>query len=192
MTRQPSRTIDSGCKGAKGKFTNSAPRPPHGMSSKRDDRIVAVIAQIEACPGSNLRQIHRITGVPLSTTARLLDKLEMDGVVKSENGSSYRRFYPVGKGLHKRERVLLGFLTKPRPRGILEGILREPGIRHSDLADSLGLPPPTLTYYLKQIVAKDLVVVRKKGVARHYRVKNPEMLEKALERTEAGYDPELA
>lgn len=162
------------------------------MSSKRDDRIESVIAHIEACPGANLRQIHRITGVPLSTTARILDQLEEDGVVKSENGSSYRRFYPVGKGLHKRERVLLGFLNKPRPRGILTGILEEPGIRHSDLAKRVGLPPPTLTYYLKQIVAKDLVVVRKKGAARHYRAKNPEMVEKALERTAAGYNPKLA
>lgn len=162
------------------------------MSTSRQQRATDVLQQIEACPGANLRQIHRTTGIPLSTTARLLDQLEGDGHIRSEVDNAYRRFFPIGKGLHKRERVLLGFLNKPRPRSIMETLLENPGIRHSELANSVDLPPPTLTYYLKQIVREDLVQVRKKGAARHYRVKNPEMLRKALERTEPGFDRELA
>ena len=162
------------------------------MSTPKSDRIQAVVRHVEACPGANLRQIHRASHVPLSTTARILDQLESEGRVRSEADNAYRRFFPVGKGLHKRERVLLGFISKPRPREILETLLENPGIRHTDLAKSVSLPPPTLTYYLKQIVAEDIVHVRKRGAARHYRVKNPEMLKKALERTDEGFSPETA
>jgi len=160
--------------------------------SIRTERQEAVLKQIARCPGANLRQLHRLTGIPLSTTARILDQLEEDGAIRSQIDKAYRRFFPAGKGLHKRERVLLGFLNKPRPRSIMETLLDQPGIRHSDLADAIDLPAPTLTYYLKQIVGHDLVAVRKRGAARHYRVKNPEMLRKALDRTESGFDPDLA
>lgn len=155
------------------------------MRLRKPEREEALLDQVERSPGASLRQIHRLSGIPLATAQRLLNALEEAGRVRSERGpstQSHRRFYPAGRGLHKRERVLLGFLSKPRARDLLEAIRDEPGIRHSDLAAKVGLPAPTVTYYLKQLVGEDLVMVRAAGVQRHYRIKNPVMLEKALER----------
>jgi predicted transcriptional regulator len=157
------------------------------MSDSDDDRIKAILTRISATPGANLRQVQRYTGIPLSTPARLLDELEATGKVESESDNAYRRFYPVGKRVNKRERVVLAFVNKPRPRRILEALLENPGVRHGELADALSLPAPTLTYYMKQIVAEDLVKVRKKGASRMYKVKNPPVVRKALDRTQNGY-----
>lgn len=162
------------------------------MSSSDDDRKKAILDQVSATPGANLRQVQRYTGIPLSTTARFLDELEDDGKIESESDTAYRRFFPIGKRLHKRERVVLGFVNKPRPRRILETLLANPGIRHGELADAVGLPAPTLTYYMKQIVAEDLVKVRKKGASRMYTVKNPAVVQKALDRTRTGYQERIA
>lgn len=151
----------------------------------------AIVKQVNATPGLNLRQVQRYTEIPLSTAARLLDELESEGKIESES-DAFRRFFPVGKRLHKHERVVLGFANKPRPRRILETILQNPGIRHGELADLVDLPAPTLTYYMKQIVGEDVVKVQKKGVLRMYRAKNPAMVRRALERTRGGYQERYA
>lgn len=162
------------------------------MSSTDDTRKQQILKQVNATPGANLRQVQRYTNLPLSTTARLLNELEEEGKIESGKETAYRRFFPIGKRLHKRERVLLGFVNKPRPRAILQHLLANPGIRHGDLADAVGLPAPTLTYYMKQIVAEDVVKVRKKGATRMYRVKNPALVKKALSRTSKGFDKTIA
>lgn len=151
-----------------------------------------LLDQVEKTPGANLRQIHRLTDLPLSSTYRLLEDLENEGKVRSETVRGYRRYFPAAKGMHKRERILLGVISKTRPREMLETILENPGIRHGELADAVGLPPPTATYYMKQLVAEDLVLVRKDGVSRHYRIKNPDMVRKAFTRTAKGFDATLA
>lgn len=151
-----------------------------------------VISRIQEFPGTNLRQLHRATGIPLSTTHRMVRRLEKEGTIVAESEGNRMRYYPAGQGIHKRERILLGFVSKPRPRGILETILANPGIRHSDIAQSVGLPAPTVTFYVKQMLDKDLVLARRKGVEKHFRIKNPDMVSKALERTAGGWDPKTA
>lgn len=158
----------------------------------RAERHDAIVAQVERWPGSNLRQVARATLIPLSTTARILDQLVEQGRVRLEGDGGTNHYYPIGQRLHKRERVALRILAKPRPRAILEAILADPGIRHVDLAAKIDLPPPTLTYYLKAMVEEQLVAVRKAGAARHYTAKNPAMLRTALERTTGGFSPEIA
>lgn len=154
------------------------------------DRDKPILDHISRWPGTNLRQTHRATEIPLSTTARILERLVRQGQVRIEARAGYSHYYPA-QGLHKRERVLLATLAKPRPRALLSTIHENPGIQHKDLAVAVGIPPPTATYYLKQLVAKDLVTVRKKGIERHYRIKNPDMLEKAFKRTKA-WDEKVA
>jgi predicted transcriptional regulator len=162
------------------------------MRGSDSDRKQLVLDQVHKTPGANLRQVQRYTGVPLSTTARLLDELENEGKVESESDIAYRRFFPVGKRLQKRDRMVLAYVNKTRPRKILAALLEQPGLRHGELADHLLLPAPTLTYYMKQLVAADLVKVRKKGASRMYKVKNIAQVEKALQRTQNGYQSKHA
>lgn len=151
-----------------------------------------ILRQVESTPGANLRQIQRYTEYPLSGVAMLLDELEDEGKVESTRVLHYRRFFPTGKNLHKRERVVLSFVNKPRPRSILQYLLGHPDTRHSDLADALGLAAPTLTYYMKQILGEDVVSVHQEGVEKFYRIKNPKLVKKALDRTAKGFDEVLA
>jgi DNA-binding IclR family transcriptional regulator len=155
-------------------------------------RLEDIVRTVEAWPGANLRQVQRASGVPLSTTVRYLDRLVDEGRLRMETTGGYKYYYVAGKGLHKRERVLLATISRPRPRRLLEVVLAHPGIRHKELSEAVGLPPPTTTYYMKQMVVKDLVVRRRSGTERHYRIKNPDMLEKALTRTAKGYDAKIA
>lgn len=161
------------------------------MPRSTTNRRKLLVDQVQQIPGANLRQLQRMTDLPLSSAYRMLEDLEAEGVVRSESVRGYRRYFPT-KGLHKRERLLLGVISKPRPRAILETVLSNPGIRHSELAEAVDLPAPTLTYYMKQIVGEDLIVVRKAGVSRHYRVKNPDLVRKSIKRTARGFDPKLA
>lgn len=162
------------------------------MPSKNDARKQQVLKQVNSTPGANLRQVQRYTDLPLSTAARFLDELEDEKRIESSINGSFRRFFPTGKRLHKREREVLSLVNKPRPRAILQHLLSNAGIRHGDLADAVDLPAPTLTYYMKQIVAEDLVKVRKEGAARIYQVKNPALVRKAINRTAKGFDEVIA
>lgn len=162
------------------------------MSTNDIKRKNAIQQQIKANPGLNLRQVQRYTNLPLSTTARLLNQLEEEGQIDSVTKNSFRQFFPVGGRLHPRERVVLTYVNKPRPRNILEKLLDNPGIRHGELADLIGLPAPTLTYYMKQLIDADVVKVRKDGVLRLYRIKNTNLVKKALQRTAKTFDPIIA
>lgn len=162
------------------------------MRHQTEERKKTLIKQVEATPGANLRQLHRYTEIPLSTTSRLLDALEAEGAIRSEGNSATRHFYPAGTGLHARERIALRFVSKPRSRALVTTILDQPGIRHSELAAAVDLPPPTLTYYMKQFKAADIVLERRVGVEVYYRAKNTSLLRRALQKTRRGFDVERA
>jgi predicted transcriptional regulator len=162
------------------------------MAQTDAERKRLILQQVNATPGVNLRQVQRYTKIPLSTTARLLDELEAERKVVSESTAAFRWFFPSGKRVAGAERSLLVMANKPRPRRIIEAILDNPGMRHGDLADSLNLPAPTLTYYMKQVVSAGLVKVQKSGVERRYRLKNPALARKVLDRTRAGFQEKLA
>lgn len=173
--------------------TSPSQQSTSGDISGNEARYIKLVkSQVEATPGANLRQISRYTVIPLSTTARLVDELEESGVLESETDGSYRCFFPRGQRIPERQRVVLTLVNKLRPRGIMELLVDNPGIRHGDLAGLMGLPAPTLTYYMKQIVDKDLVKVRKDGATKSYRLKNPDLVSRMLDRTKKGFDGEIA
>lgn len=146
-----------------------------------------ILQRVKATPGVNLRQVQRYTGIPLSSTMRLLDELESEGRLTSEAVSNTRRFFLPGKALSPTERIVLGFVNKPRPRRILEAVVASPGVRHGDLAEQAGLQAPMLTYYMKQMVDEGVVEGEWAGVERHYRVKNAALVRRALDRTRGGF-----
>lgn len=146
-----------------------------------EDRDEQVLRHVHEFPGAHLRHVQRTTGLPLGTTTRILDRLEKEGTIFSETAGAYRRFFPK-EGLHKRERVVLGHLAHDRTRAVLETVLDEPGIRHSEIVAKIGISPATLTYHLKQLIEDEVIVARDKGRARYFRVKNPDLVARALGR----------
>lgn len=119
-------------------------------------------------------------------------RLESKGKIKGVADGGYRRFYPVGQRFHPRDRVALAFVNKPGCRKILEIILNAPGVQHQELADLASMPVPTLTYFVKSLRTNKLVRVRRTGPSCFYRLVNPALIEKALQRTAEGFDEAIA
>lgn len=161
------------------------------MVHGEDERAREIIRQINATPGASLRQIVRYTGLPFSATLKLVEVLESEGAIKKEAHGAYRRFYPGGERMHVRERLALAFVNKPRPRAILQAVLGKPGIRHGDLAETVEVPAPTLTYHMKDLLKNKLLRTRKDGTSRHYSVVNPGLVKRAIRRT-AKFDGAIA
>lgn len=146
-----------------------------------------VLQYLRQNPGAHLRKMHRGLDVPLTSLARLMWQLEDDGRVHAERDGFFTRYW-LSQKPHQREREVISLLHNDRLRAIAEHLRENPGVNHGDIADALELPPSSLTYYLKKFEDQKLLDVRREGVVRRYRLKNPALVGRALRKVQ----PEVA
>jgi len=112
-------------------------------------------------PGDHMREIQRALDMPMGLLGHHLNYLEEHGIISSRMDRYYKRYYPSEMGA--REKTFLSALRQERPRAIVLFIILNPGRSHHDIMDKFGLGPSTLTFYLKDLEAKGVVIRTKSG-----------------------------
>ncbi len=119
---------------------------------------------IVANPGDYFASIAKALDVPAGTLAYHLRVLEREGHVFSRKQGVHRAFYPRGAKVDPAP----GGELSPVERAICEVVRKAPGVRGKDIASSMGITPPTVSYHLRRLVDRTAVRARRHGMAVRY------------------------
>ncbi|MFA5862335.1 MAG: winged helix-turn-helix transcriptional regulator [Candidatus Thermoplasmatota archaeon] len=112
----------------------------------------AIYECVERSPGIHLRQIERLTALPLGQVLYHLDRLERMGLVGSVRDSGFRRFFS-SSNISRAEKPVLAALRHTVPRQIIMTLLGAPGIQHKDIQERVGVAGSTLSFHLQRLVS---------------------------------------
>lgn len=143
------------------------------LASRRENRrtVLRLVAQH---PGAHLRELERLAGLSLGSLRHHLDRLEGLGLVRAEPDARFKRFFLTGIAALPRRAAIA--VRQGRLRRILAALLEAPR-SHGQLADSLQIPRPSLTTYLRRLVALQLVQADAHG---RFSVRDPSAVRDAL------------
>lgn len=143
-----------------------------------NERRKKIYALIEATPGIHLRELQRRLGLPVATLEYHLSYMMRRKIVFGEADGHYRRYYT--KPLDVEDRKVLSALRQKRMREIVLLTLANGKAKYQFLADSLKLPHSTLSFYLKYLVGKGILVREKVGYENVYMVEDEDRVAKVL------------
>ncbi len=137
-----------------------------------------IYAVIEATPGIHLRELQRVLDMPLSTLDYHLDYMTRKRIIFKETKGKIKRFY--AELLDAADKKVLVALRQQRMRQIVLTVLANKKTKFKFLAERLELPPSTLSYYLKYLVDRNILVKEKVGYENIYTVKDEDSVAKVL------------
>lgn len=122
----------------------------------------AVLTAVHTVPGSHLRALERISGVPLGTLRYHLEQLVVTRQVDSEPDRRYRRFYPAEMDI--RGRRVWDALRQQQVRALVAALLAGPASQ-TDLARTLGRSLSTVHQYINRLRSLGLVAPQGSQIA---------------------------
>jgi DNA-binding MarR family transcriptional regulator len=111
---------------------------------------------VRSHPGSHVRGMARELGLATGDLHYHLFWLEKHGFVKTKKSGFYRFVFPT-MVFREEQEVLLGVLSQETPREILLCLMLDAGMTQSDLARSLGLSQPTVSWQMDRLLRLGLV-----------------------------------
>lgn len=131
-------------------------------------------------PGVHLREIERLTALPLGVVRHHLDRMQRDGLVFSRQDRHFKRFFSSSKLPANTPTEIFEALRQDGPRMIVLHLLNSPGSTHGSMADVLGIPASTLSTYLSMLLRKK--VIRRERLDRRnlYFIRDEEGVAKVL------------
>jgi len=148
-----------------------AASPLVGLANgSESDAPDAITGYVTATPGAHFSKIRDDLKLGTGETQHHLQRLENNGVLESRKNGDYRRYFPADR-FDEFEQVALGYLRRETPRGLVVGLLLEPGASAGDIAAQLDVSRPTVSKHAGELEAAGLVS-REGG----YSVEHPETL----------------
>ena len=142
------------------------------------DRLLAVV---EAYPGLHVRELARQLGTSVALVEYHLEALAAQGRVELRADLRYRRAYLRGAGaVPASDRAALDLLRRRLPlRIVLELLNAEAPLRHTELAERLGMGKSKLSFHLGALEEARLV---ERDAAGALRVREAARMRRLLER----------
>jgi predicted transcriptional regulator len=133
---------------------------------------------IEANPGIHLRELQRITNLPLATLEYHLNYMTRKKIIIREADTHYTRYYT--KPLDPEDKKILSALRQERMREIVLLTATSGKAKFQFLMDHLDLPRSTLSFYLKYLVDHNILAKDKIGYENIYTIKDEDRIAKVL------------
>lgn len=130
-------------------------------------------------PGVHLREIERLTNLPLGVVRYHLDRLQREGLIFSKEDRYFKRFFPKDRIPNVPTETFVA-LRQEGLRRIVLHLLNNPGSSHSELKSALGLPASTLSTYLSLLMSKNVLRRERRGKENLYFVVDEEAVMKVL------------
>lgn len=141
---------------------------------------------IENFPGLHMRELQRKSDMSMNLVRYHLDQLERYGLVEVVE-EEYKRYYPK-KGemrVDQRDKKYLSVLREEIPLSIILSLLDEgEPLAHGNLKENLDIPSSTLSYHLKKMTEKGILVKQNK----EYWLKEPDKMAELLTKYEPPKD----
>lgn len=142
---------------------------------------------INKSPGLHFREIQRRLALATGSLDYHIHFLYKHGLLRQEKDGKYTRYYPLTKNWGKQEKDILSLLRQKRIRHILIFLLERRSAAASDISTSLAMTPSTLSWYLKQLTEKNVIMLTKRGRFRFYSVADKESIIKCLVAHKASF-----
>lgn len=134
----------------------------------------AVRARVFSCivdhPGIHFHGIARETGVRPGTLRYHLDQLQKGHTIVIVEKDGYACFFRNDGTYSGSEQRLLVHLRREVPHGILTLLLQRPSATRTELAESLGVAGPTITWHIRRLERDRLISAERDGRCVRYRI----------------------
>ena len=130
-------------------------------------------------PGLHLREISRKLSIPKTTLNYHLRYLEKEGFIIGKHERRYLRYY-AAKTVGNFEKGILSVIREETPRRIILFLFLYPEHSRIDMSKEIGKAPTTLSFYLKELVDKDIIERSRVGHTYAYRIKNQKEMYRVL------------
>ena len=134
---------------------------------------------IKNYPGTHMREIQRRLNMPIGVLKFHIRYLIKHEIITEKTDRYYKRYYLTGT-LGSLDKELLSALRQEQPRWIILHLLDHPGAKHKYLLVKFNIKPSTLSFYLKGLIDKRIVVRRRAGRESSYTLVNPEGIIRVL------------
>lgn len=131
-------------------------------------------------PGVHLREIERMTALPLGVVRHHLDRMQRDGLVFSRQDRHFKRFFSKSKLPPNLPTETFDVLRQNGPRAIVLHLLNSPGSTHGSMAETLDIPASTLSTYLSLLLRKKIVSRERRDRRNLYYIRDEEGVVKVL------------
>lgn len=117
---------------------------------------------IEADAALDVDDLRQAAGVSWSTARHHLRHLESHGLVRSIRSGKKRLYFAAGtdESRHRRDMAALGGNARRR---VARAVLDVPGTTNAEIAQDLGIKPPSVSHHLHALIDAGFVVAEKVG-----------------------------
>jgi predicted transcriptional regulator len=122
---------------------------------------------IKKNPGVHYSAIADETGINSGTLRYHLKVLQMHDNVRVFHGTGYTRYFENNMKFNEYDQKVLHHIRNDTSKKILEVLIKNPNASRKDISDAVGVSGPSVSWYMKQLCADDVVSTRKEG--RHAR-----------------------
>lgn len=121
-------------------------------------------------PGIHLSKIAKTLEMNVSLVEYHLRFLEKNKLIKSIKEEGFKRYFPRKEKVESKEK--LSELRKEVPLKIVLVLLKEGNMTHKELLKEVDISASTLSYHLKKLEEKDILVSKRYGKNKGYKVKD--------------------
>ncbi|MFH0832769.1 MAG: winged helix-turn-helix transcriptional regulator [Candidatus Aenigmatarchaeota archaeon] len=125
---------------------------------------------IKKSPGLHFRELQRRTKLATGSIDYHLHFLHRHGLIRTEKTSRFVRYYPADQAFDEKEKELLNLLRQEKIRHILIHIIQNKRPNALKIANDLAISPSSLSWYLKKLAEKNIILQKKVGRFRYYSV----------------------
>jgi predicted transcriptional regulator len=127
-----------------------------------NDNRRKIYGEIQNNPGCHLRELERMTSIPVTTLHYHLDYMVQRNLIEKKEDGRYNRYYPIQ--IEEVDKDALALLRHRSIRKITLLVLSERQVKFQALIENLEIPSSTLSFYLKQMEEK--MILKRERVGR--------------------------
>lgn len=135
---------------------------------------------IRAAPGIHLRALSNRAAMPLSTLRYHLAVLQDHHKITALNEDGHLRFYENSGTYTAAQQRVLKHLRNTTTRDILIGIQEHPGSSRQEIAETVGISGPAVTWHIKKLIEDRIIRQERDGRAVRYRIDETAAMDLAL------------
>ena len=133
-----------------------------------------IFEHVQSNPGVHFSQLKRDLNMETGLLQHHLGTLEEYDVLVSEEHQGKRRVF-VAQALDEDERTVLSSLRYETTRHILLFLLESGPARNREIAEEVGVSPPTVSWHVSRLTDEGVVAEVSKGRTTLYAVENEEL-----------------
>jgi predicted transcriptional regulator len=139
---------------------------------------------IKKNPGFHFRELQRRLKIPLSSFEHHIDYMIRHKIISKEKDGGFTRFF--AQDMSQEEKRLLSTLRNRRVQEIVLLLLTKNELKYQDLKNQLDVHSSSLSYYLKHLVDKNIILRQKIGYENVYSI-----VDRSVAKVLAIYKPKL-